>query len=263
MVRFLRSLLTLGLLGALCAPAYAAASCTAAAPRHVAALPHGRLNACVVRKGRIVVEMTYYQNASKVGGTALAAYPEMRVRYGIARNIELSFIPPSEIAKSNLAGRGTYMMTKPGFGVKLALGRWRGADLSVAADYRPPMNPLANTLLVPSSAVHVDATWSPAVRALLNAEVGILNYSMRDGRHGSSFLEAVGFTMPLNRKTAISFDLGTQLKSACGAGAQNTGVLGLTRMLGAHLLGTFEIGTAFNPSGGSKAHYIAFAFSSR
>jgi hypothetical protein len=44
---------------------------------HAIANPtHAKVNPCVVGRGHSVIDITYYQNASSVGGTALAAYPE-------------------------------------------------------------------------------------------------------------------------------------------------------------------------------------------
>ncbi len=52
--------------------------------RSLANTSHARMTPCIVRPGRIVIESMYYQNASSVGGTALAAYPEPTFRIGLA-----------------------------------------------------------------------------------------------------------------------------------------------------------------------------------
>jgi hypothetical protein len=73
-----------------------------------------KVNPCLVGRGHSVIDITYYQNASSVGGTALAAYPEATIRFGIARNLEVFVDAPSDVAKSGLDGHsGSFTSRMP------------------------------------------------------------------------------------------------------------------------------------------------------
>lgn len=245
-------------------PAYAAhgAVCHDASLRAVANRTHGRLNACVVKRRQLIMETTYYQNASKVGGTALAAFPETRLRYGVARNLEVFVDAPSEIAKSGLAGAGVYLMTHAGFGAKYEFAHVRGTVYSLSLESRPPMSVFANTDLVASSDARLSATWAPSVRSSVGAEIGMLNYATRGG-HRAAATAGISFTQALNARTSLSAEFATQSVAAPGAAARATGTIGLSRALTPHLLVNLELGTTFNATGGSKPHYFGFGFVTR
>ncbi len=55
--------------------------------RSIANTSHARMSPCIVRRGQLVIESMYYQNASKEGGTALAAYPEATFRVGLSPRV--------------------------------------------------------------------------------------------------------------------------------------------------------------------------------
>jgi hypothetical protein len=54
-------------------------------------------SSCTVPAGGILLESLYYQNASHVGGTALAAYPLLQVTAGVARRVEFIADLPSQV----------------------------------------------------------------------------------------------------------------------------------------------------------------------
>ena len=80
--------------------------CAGSSLQDLASRTHAKATPCVAPRHRFILETTYYQNASRIGGSALAAYPEARIRYGMAPRLELFVDTPSEIAKSGERGRG-------------------------------------------------------------------------------------------------------------------------------------------------------------
>lgn len=262
------SVVMLAAAAALCnsaAPANAArfaSPCAGASFRSVASHSHSHISACTVQRGQVYTETTYYQNASKVGGSALAAFPEARSRYGIAPHVELFLDWPSEIAKSGSHGNGIYYMTQTGFGVKVEVARAAGVVYSLTAEHRPPMNALANMAVVPNGDVHADATWSPSLRTTATVEVGALSFTQRGiaGFSRTTPVAAFALTNEFNRKTSMSLEIGSQSLAAYGGSAQMSGTIGLQRTLSKHVQFNVELGSAFNSTGGSKPHYFGFGF---
>jgi hypothetical protein len=224
---------------------------------------HSRLGACSAPEHRTIVETTYYQNASRVGGTALAAYPEARVRYGIASNVELFYDSPSEIAKSGLHGSGIYVMQHSGSGANVELGRRGDLTYSLSAEIHPPLNALANLRFVPRDQADFNATWMSSTSTEFAAQVGAVAFQTpRFGRaRGDAATSALAATRALNRKTTFTAELETQSRALYGALAQTSAVASVQRSLSRHLLTNVELGTAFNAAGNSKPHYLGAGFS--
>src|SRR5271170_4123757 len=63
--------------------AAAPSACTTQNPAFVIDDLSGVASPCATAPGTLLIEALYYQNASSVGGTALAAYPLLRLRTGI------------------------------------------------------------------------------------------------------------------------------------------------------------------------------------
>jgi hypothetical protein len=93
---------------------------------------------CAVAPGSVLVETVYYQNASRAGGTALAAYPLVRFETGIVRNLELVLDAPSQIAESGLAGAGLYPTTHAGYGLNYTFASNARLAASFGAELVPP-----------------------------------------------------------------------------------------------------------------------------
>ncbi len=237
-----------------------AVPCTGASLRALGNHTHAKLNPCVAKPHQLIFETTYYQNASKVGGTALAAYPEARVRYGVTPHIEAFIDTPSEIAKSGIGGAGIYVMTHAGVGVKIEFARLHGVVYSLSAESHPPMNALANMDLVPLSDVHMNANWS-ANKLEMGVEFGVLNYAQLNnlGRRTAA-TAAFSLTRSIDSKTSVTSEFGFQSAAALGALAQTSATLSVQRELTPRLLFNVEIGTAFNATGGSKPHYLGAGF---
>ncbi len=241
------------------------AACKGRALRSVASRTHGKVNACIATLHRFILETTYYQNASLLGGTALAAFPEARFRYGLAPRIELFLDYPSEIAKSGTRGNGVYFMTGAGVGAKVGLGEFHNAYFSISGEEHPPLAALANTAIVPDSLYNLYANWSPARSWLLGASVGRYAYTQSNLGFAHVITPTAAFSVShdLNLRYGITAELATQSVAAYGGSAQTTGTIAVQRVLNPRLLFSLELGTAFNPSADSKPHYLGFGFTFR
>jgi hypothetical protein len=238
------------------------APCSDKSVRFVSSRSHALANPCVAKAHRFVIETNYYQNASLVGGTALAAFPETRVRYGVANRTELFLDGPSEIAKSGLHGRGIYYMVPVGLGVKYEFLRTRGVTYSLSAENRPPLQPLANQSLIPLSDGHVSANWSGAGQREYGVELGVLSFeaARRHSNHRVSTMAAFSVTQPLNDRTSLTAEISEQTHAIMGGGPQTGAILSLQRMMSSHVTFNIEGGTAFNATANSKPHYWGFGF---
>ncbi len=238
-----------------------AVACSGASLRDVADHSHAKMTPCVTPHGRVIVETTYYQNASRIGGTALAAFPEARIRYGLFPRFEFFVDTPSEIAKSGKQGRGVYLMTQTGLGGKIELARSHGVVYSFSAESHPPLGALANLNLVPLSDLHLSANASVSHRREFGFEAGLINYETVYRQHfRPSFLAAASMTQALDARTSLTFELANQSNVYFRSRAQTSAVVSAGRLLNSHLLFNVELGDAFNAAGNSKPHYLGAGF---
>lgn len=236
--------------------------CTSDHVRYASNRSHALIAPCVAQAHHFVLETNYYQNASKVGGSALAAYPEVRLRYGFSNRLEFFMDGPSEIAKSGLKGRGIYVMQPVGYGATYDLARIHGVDFTVTAENRPPLQALANTYLIPLDDIHVSANWSGAGHRTYGAEFGILDYESvrRHNNHRATSMAAFSVTQPLNRSTYLTGEVNEQFRAMRGDGPQSAGILSLQHVVSNHFIFNIEAGSAFNAKSNSKPHYWGFGF---
>jgi len=201
----------------------------------------------------------YYQNASKVGGTAVAGYPQLRVRYGLAPRVEIFYDAPSELAVSAKHG-GQFYAAHPGLGVQAEIARSGALVFSLSAQSHPQLSPLANLYLVPLADVHLAATWS-GLREDFAVEVGTLNFiATNRGHRRSSLFSAFSAGRSIAPGTWLSGELGIQSNASYGSAGAARGILSVTRELSANSLFTADLGTTFNASANSKPHYIGAGF---
>lgn len=234
---------------------------------HAIANPtHAKLNACVVPRGQSVIDITYYQNASKVGGTALAAYPEATIRFGVARNLEMFVDAPSDVAKSGLDGLGVFYFTHPGFGLKAQLMQTRVFASSFSVETRPQLNALSHMSLVPLAEAALTGSWAPPrSNLILTAQGGAFWFRQRGMGHAqrTSATFALAVTAPVAHKTWLTLQLRSISAAAMNSAAQTSGTLSVQHEFGRNVLISAQLGTAFNAAGHSKAHYLGFGFTIR
>lgn len=218
-------------------------------------------DSCQPEPQRVVVETRYYQNASKVGGTALAMFPLVQIRYGLAPGIDVLYETPSEIAVSGTHGNGVYYMTHPGIGARFALTRIGGAAVTLTAEAHPALHPLANTQLVPIFESSLGAQWSNRHRQSFMARLSYLNAETlaTHDQHASVVVEGAMVT-PITRRLSVRTDLRYQSHALPGEHGQTSATVGLQRTLGRHTQFNMELGTAFNAAANSKPHYFGFGF---
>lgn len=235
--------------------------CDTGSLRSLASRTHTKLTPCVAAPHKFILETTYYQNASRIGGTALAAYPEARIRYGVAPHWELFVDTPSEIAKSGERGRGIYTMTQTGVGAKVDFARIRNVVYSLSVEGHPPLGALANLNLVPLSDVHLSANWTAGHRREFAVETGVINYATVFHNHlRATSLVAISGTQTLDPLTSVTLELANQSHVYRGSRSQSSGVFSVQRMLSNRVLFNVELGTAFDASANSKPHYLGAGF---
>jgi hypothetical protein len=234
--------------------------------RSIANTSHARMTPCIVRRGQIVIETMYYQNASSVGGTALAAYPEATLRMAISPRVELFIDTPSDVAKSGTNGLGVFYFTHPGFGLKALLSSSSSFASSVSVETTPQLHALAHLSLIPVADVTFTGSWAPRRSNLIfTAQAGAFWFRQRgmghEQRTAATF--AVGVTAPIMRKTWLSLQFRSLSTAAMNSSAQSTGTLSLQHEIGRNVLANLQLGTAFNAAGHSKAHYLGVGFTIR
>jgi hypothetical protein len=227
---------------------------------------HARMNSCTVRRGQIVIESMYYQNASKVGGTALAAYPEITFRIGLTPRLELFVDAPSDVAKSGNSGLGVFYFTHPGFGLKAQLSSSNTFASSVSVETNPQLHALAHLSLVPVADATFTGSWMPRRSNLvISAQAGAFWFRQRGMGHAqrTAATFAVGITAPVMKKTWVTLLFRSFSVAAINSSAQSSGTLSVQHEIGRNVLANIQLGTAFNAAGHSKAHYLGVGFTIR
>jgi len=208
----------------------------------------------------------YYQNASRVGGTALANFPEATFRIGLTPRVELFIDAPSEVAKSGENGAGVFYFTHPGFGLKAQLSSSSSFASSFSVETRPQLHALAHLSLLPVA----DATFTGAwmlrrSNIVVTTQTGAFWFRQRGMGHAqrTAATFAVAVTAPIMSKTWVTLQLRSFSVAAINSSAQSSGTVSLQREIGRNVLANVQLGTAFNSAGHSKAHYLGFGFTIR
>jgi len=269
------------ILGALCAAVFL---CTAAASaaqqtapvapskavctgslRNVADRTHAKINACVAPLHQLIVQTTYYQNASKEGGTALAALPELTLRYGLSDGVELFVDAPSDIAKSGQRGLGVFYLTHPGYGIKASLARSARAAYAVSFETRPPLDAMAHLSLLPQAELAFTGEWRITSRWSAQAQAGALLFRQRgmSGEQRTAAIFSAAANYDISKRTLLTVQLRSVSSAAMRSSAQSMGTFGIVQQLSDRAIFRVELGTAFNAAGHTKAHYLGAGFTIR
>ncbi len=213
----------------------------------------------MVKKHRIAVSTMYYQNASKVGGTALAGYPLLRARYRVAQDAEVFYDAPTELAISSHGAH--YEMAHSGFGAQGTIAQDGDVALMLTAESRPPLSPLANLYVLPLADVHLTAAWTTLNGSNLAAQVGTLNYvATNRGHRRSSVFDTLAATAPVAPGTWFAGEVGMQSNATYGSAGETRGIASIKHSLGTNSVFNVDLGTALNAAGGSKPHYLGAGF---
>jgi hypothetical protein len=216
----------------------------------------GFISPCAATPGTLTIETLYYQNASRVGGTALAAYPLVRLRTGLTHHLELVLDPPSQIAESGTGGIGVYPITRFGYGANYTLTSTLNTASGFGLEVQPP-NSLFNVNERQSKYIF-DYVFGFRItqRVTLSAiATGASSHVVGFGRFTPA--TALRGAFDADPRTQISTDIGERAV-AHGAHAQSFSDLALNQKLRKNINYTLGVGTTFNGfSSIGKAHYLA------
>lgn len=221
----------------------------------------GTWSPCTMRPGSVFAAVTYLQNASAVGGTALAAYPMLHLRTGITKDLEFVFQSPSQIAESGLHGIGLYPMTHLGYGLRYTLRQTDRFAVALLGETLPPMSRFSPN--------HVQSKYLFGLTAeyVVNPKLalGFATNGTSSSRVGfqrillSATTRAAYNVTPV---TQISADLGTGVVSKRMVW-QTFGDISVNQALRDNLAFNVGVGSAFNAVSNVKAHYLASGFTYR
>lgn len=218
-------------------------------------------SACTVARGAVSIDADYLQNASRVGGTALAAYPLVRLRSGITKRLDVEIDVPSQIAESRAGGGGLYPMTRFGYGLGYSLVASSASAIALLAQVLPPTSRFAPTQTQSKYAVGLTSSFTVAPRLTLGVVAGGTSSGTVGFQRVLPSL-AVNGGYAASNNTQFSVDLGSRISSRRSV-AQSFGDASINQRLRRNLLFSVGVGTSFNPVGNAKSHYLASGFNVR
>jgi hypothetical protein len=215
----------------------------------------GITSPCATAPGTVVAETTYIQNASRVGGTALATYPMITLRTGLTRNLAFDLDPPSEVAESGERGLGVYVPTHLGYGLSYTAAETSRMAVAMFTSLLPPVNRFAPSLVQPKYALGLTSAYALGSRYSL----GFSGQETSSATHGFDRIQpsgALSADYDASADTQISTDVGTRVNGR-RALAQSYGDVAVDKSLAKHFIFKVGLGTTFNPVANSKPHYLA------
>jgi len=218
----------------------------------------GIASPCAVPKGTLLLETLYYQNASRIGGTALAAYPLFRLRTGIARGLEAFVDAPSQIAESGEHGVGLYPTTHFGYGLNYTIASNERMASAVGIEAVPPNSRFNVSENQAKYVVDLTAGYQLSARATLSA-IATAASSLVVGFQRVDPAAAVRYAYDTSASTQVSTDFGERIV-AKHAVAQSYGDVAVNQRLGKNTTFDVGLGTTFNMVSNAKAHYLASGF---
>jgi hypothetical protein len=242
------------------APAWAdtpstSTACPTGSPSALVTGLDGIPSACPLAPDEFLIEAAYLQNASRVGGTAVAVYPQVNISVGLLRRVKFTFDAPSEIAESRPGGLGAYPISHLGFGLTGTIFATTQTATAILLNVSPPDTRFvseqtqARYLAAITTSARLSSAWT----------IGGSASETSSAKRGLGLLEPAvdihaGYT-PIER---------TQLVAALGerivtrhAVAQAFGDVGVEQTLTRKLLFTVGLGTTFNAVNKTKPHYLA------
>jgi hypothetical protein len=230
-------------------------ACTTQNPAFTTDDLSGVASPCAVTPGSLLIETLYYQNASRIGGTALAAYPLFRLRTGIVRRLEAVVDLPSQVAESGLNGAGLYPRTQMGYGLNYTALTNARLAAAFGAEVLPPSSRFTVNQAQPRYVVDFTVGYHLLPRATLSA-IATGSSSRQVGFNQVSPAAAVRMAYDSSVATQFSTDLGTRVVTRHSV-AQSYGDVAVNERLRKNTTFTVGLGTTFNPVSNAKAHYLA------
>jgi hypothetical protein len=213
---------------------------------------------CAAPQGTLIIETLYYQNASRIGGTALAAYPLFRLRTGIVRRLEVVVDAPSQIAESGAAGVGLYPTTHFGYGFNYTVAANSRVAAAVGIEALPPNSRFSVSETQAKYILDLTAGFHLTSRGTLSA-IATGASSSTVGLQRIDPAAAVRYAYDASVATQVSTDFGERIV-ARHAVAQSYGDLAVNQRLRKNITFDVGLGTTFNMVSNAKAHYLASGF---
>jgi hypothetical protein len=236
----------------------APSACDSASPAFTTDDLSGISAPCAVVPGALLVETLYYQNASRDGGTALAAYPLFRLRAGVVRHLEVVADTPSQIAESGPHGIGLYPTTQLGYGLDYTFASGARTAAGFGVEVRPPSSRFTVNQTQPKYVLDLTTGFALNRRATLSA-IATGSSSTEVGFNRVDPAAALRFAYATSATTQISTDFGARVVVR-RAVAQSYGDFAVNERLHKNVTFDVGVGTAFNPVSDAKPHYLAGGF---
>jgi hypothetical protein len=233
-----------------------AALCASSNVDDVANRPNVAWNSCVVDYRDLLVESGYYQNASSVGSSEIAEYPNVEIRAGVARALELVFDAPTQVDRSLNNGHGEYTFSNPGVGFKYQLSDSVASALSLGAELDAPSTP---TSYHGQPKYRIEAEQGRRL-GKLDATFGL---ALVDDHRIARWAESrpalrpsadLGFAA--TPATSVSVEVLNQTSVARALRSQSFDGLALKETLSKRMLVDIEGGQTINASANTRPHYI-------
>lgn len=234
----------------------ASALCAPGNVDDVANRPSVAWSSCVVDYRDVVVESGYYQNASSVGSSEIAEYPDVEIRAGVARALELVFDAPTQVDRSLNNGHGQYTFSDPGVGFKYQLADSIAGALSLGAE-----------LDAPSAAASYHCQPKYRIEAEQGRRLGKLDATlglalvddhriMRAVESRPALRPSADLGFAATPATSVSVELLNQTSIAHAVRAQSFDGLALKETLSKRVLFDLEGGQTINASANTRPHYV-------
>ena len=218
----------------------------------------GSVSPCAIEPHKVMIETDYLQNASLIGGTALAAYPLVKVRAGLLPRLQLTVDLPSAIAQSLPDGRGGFPMTHFGYGLSYMVAQSGRSATSIISEVLPPDSRFAPSHVQSRYLVGIASDFAVTRRWTL----GLNATGTSSSRSGFDLILptiAVSSAYDISARTQFVAGIGTRTVTHRSV-AQSFGDVGINQVLSKHLIFNVGIGSTFNAVNETKPHYLASGF---
>ncbi len=189
-------------------------------------------------------------NASRVGGTALAAYPLFRLRTGIVHHLEAVVDLPSQIAESGLNGAGLYPRTQLGYGLSYTAVSNARLAAAFGAEVMPPSSRFTVNETQPRYVIDFTVGYHVLPRATLSA-IATGSSSRQVGFNQVNPAAAIRMAYDSSVATQFSTDVGARVVTRHSV-AQSYGDVAVSERLRKNMTFAVGLGTTFNPVSNAK-----------
>jgi hypothetical protein len=235
--------------------------CSSADLAQVENRPNVDWSACVVELDETLLETGYYQNASSVGASAIAEYPNAQVRTGVASNLELVLNPPTQVDVSGNRGKGFFSLSDPGVGFKYQVADNATGAVDFGGEIRPPST-ATSFRWQPEYQFQADSSQQVGRKLLATIGLGVVD----DGRFSAvtpgkpALRTSAALGLAASHGTNVSVELVDQASVAKSLHGQTSGNLTLHEAIAKRVVFDLDGGQTFNTSAHSRPHYIGAGF---